>query len=782
MKKLITSALPYVNNLPHLGNLVQVLSADAYARFCRGRGYKTLYICGTDEYGTATEARALEEKKSPQELCDYYYAQHRDIYQWFNISFDKFGRTSSATHKTIVQDIFTTMHSRGYVTTKTEEQFYSERSQMFLADRYIRGTCPNCDYQEARGDQCEKCGKLLDPIDLVNPVSSLDHSTPVIRKTTHLYIDLPKLAPQLQEWLVASGATSRWTKNATQMTSAWIRDGLRERAITRDLIWGIPVPLEGFTKKVFYVWFDAPIGYISITADYTDEWKTWWMNSDVELNQFVGKDNIPFHTVIFPCTLLASDDKTQPWTKLHNISSSEYLNYEAGMFSKSRGIGVFGNDAIESGIPADMWRSYIFYNRPESSDYTFTWEDFMQMINGELIGNMCNFCNRALSFFHKYAESELIVPDMHDSESAEFWSSVCQIEEEVISCMEKAELRSAYRGVFKLAKLGNRVFQNTEPWKLRTSDLPRTKRILGNLVYLIRDLGILSSPFTPNLAIRMCALLGLESVPTWDVLGKQFDVLTRIQQPELLFSRLEEKTIAKLKSRYSGSLAQREEHASRTHTAPNVHSTNSRDSTQGTAVPAHTVPNIDLFTKKVDLKTALVVSVQQHPNADKLYVLELNDGSGEPRTIVSGIREFYAPEDLVGKTIIIVANLKKAKFRGVESRGMLLAVSTPNSAESQEAENIEVLFADTALQDPSPGLPVRAVQQERAPATQKEHTEEYPKEYPKEYTALKASAFFEFPLRAKGTVVYYESYPLTIITSTGQHQLISTHIADGPVG
>ena len=332
MKILITSALPYVNNIPHLGNLIQVLSADVFARYCRLKGYETLYICGTDEYGTATETKAIEEGITPKELCDRYYKLHTEIYRWFNIAFDRWGRTSTPNQTKITQDIFLKLDKNGYIRERTIEQLYCEKDSMFLADRYVRGKCPHCGYEEARGDQCESCGKLLDPTDLVDAKCGTCGTAPVLRETSHLYIDLPAILPKLHEWMEKARVEGFWAKNAVRMTEAWIRDGLMERGITRDLKWGIPVPRDGYRDKVFYVWFDAPIGYISITANHTDDWESWWKNPDeVRLFQFIGKDNIPFHTVIFPSSLLGSGDN---WTLLHHMSSTEYLNYETGKFSK----------------------------------------------------------------------------------------------------------------------------------------------------------------------------------------------------------------------------------------------------------------------------------------------------------------------------------------------------------------------------------------------------------------------------------------------------------------
>ncbi|MFW5801406.1 MAG: methionine--tRNA ligase, partial [Spirochaeta sp.] len=499
-KRLITSALPYVNNIPHLGNLIQVLSADVFARFCRSRGYETLYICGSDENGTATETRALEEGVSPQELCDRYHKIHTEIYTWFNLSFDKYGRTATPEQVEVTQDIFKKVYNNGYINEHTISQLYSEKSDMYLADRYVYGTCPHCGYEGARGDQCENCGKLLEPTELINPRSLLDNSVPVLKDTKHLYLDLPAILPKLQAWMDTAAKEGRWANNAVKMTQAWIRDGLRERAITRDLKWGVPVPLEGFEKKVFYVWFDAPIGYISITAGLTDRWEDWWKNpDDVELFQFIGKDNIPFHTVIFPCSLLASGDN---WTMLHHMSSTEYLNYETGKFSKSLGMGVFGTDARETGIPADVWRFYLYYNRPESSDYMFTWDDFQGKVNGELIGNFSNLVNRTMTFLYKYFDAAVPAGDTPSADpqgyteerSREFHAEVQRIEAELTGKLEWAEIRDAYRLFFQLCDLGNKTFQDNEPWKSRKTDPASAERLMRDLVHLVRDLAVLSAP------------------------------------------------------------------------------------------------------------------------------------------------------------------------------------------------------------------------------------------------------------------------------------------------
>ena len=657
-KRLITSALPYVNNIPHLGNLIQVLSADVFARFCRQFGYETLYICGTDEYGTATETRALEEGITAEELCDRYHALHVDIYDWFEIQFDHFGRTSRPIHSLIVQDLFRKVDEAGHIHEHSTRQLFCENDQRYLADRYVHGTCPYCDYPDARGDQCEDCGKLLDPIDLRSPRCGTCGGSPVLRETSHLYINLPGIKPKLEEWVNWAKVGGFWSNNAIHMTMSWLREGLKERAITRDLKWGIPVPKPGFEDKVFYVWFDAPIGYISITADYTDDWEHWWRSpEDTDLYQFIGKDNIPFHTVVFPATQLASEEV---WTKLHHMSSSEYLNYEGGKFSKSKGIGVFGNDCRDTGIPADIWRFYIYYNRPENADYQFTWKDFQNRVNGELIGNFANLVNRTLSFLSRYYQGR--IPDAPVDE--EIWKIVKERESSITARLNRAELRGAFRDIFALCDFGNKVFQDGEPWKTRVQAPDQAAKLLKTLSYLLRDLAILFKPYIPATAIRLASWLGIES-DEWSILGRT-EGLDTVDSAPILFEKLEDGHIAKLRERFGGS------------------QTGRHDSFAATREKSLTPE--ERFAA-LDLRAARIISVKPHPNADKLYVITLDDGSGSSRGICSGLVDHYSPEELNGKTIILVSNLKSAKFKGVMSEGMLLA------AEDSDA-NLEVLMSE----------------------------------------------------------------------------------------
>jgi methionyl-tRNA synthetase len=731
-KRLVTSALPYVNNIPHLGNLIQVLSADVFARYCRMRGYETLYVCGTDEYGTATETRALEEGISPRELCDRYHAVHAKIYSWFNIAFDRFGRTSTPKHTEITQSIFRKLDENGFVTEKTTEQLYCENDKRFLADRYVRGVCPNCGYEDARGDQCESCGKLLDPTDLITPRCGICGSTPVPKRTKHLYIDLPAILPRLEEWMKVASEKGAWARNAIQMTQAWIRDGLHERAITRDLSWGIPVPKPGFEGKVFYVWFDAPIGYISITANHTDAWESWWKNPDeVELFQFIGKDNIPFHTVIFPSSLLGTGER---WTLLHHMSSSEYLNYEGGKFSKSKGTGVFGTDALETGIPADVWRFYIFYNRPEKSDSLFTWKDFQEKVNGELIGNLGNLVNRTLTFVSRYYDGT--VPEAGNDPA--FQEEVRRREQSIGERFEGAELRDALREVLALSSYGNKAFQDGEPWKTRKTAPEQASRLIGDLVYLVKDLSILVRPFIPETADRIAKMLGTQAA-SWDELGKTAG-LGKIGPVEILFSPLEDERIEELRVRFSGSQKERNDRTEERNAVE-----------QSSQTPEVILAPEERFGANVALTVARIEKIERHPKADKLYIETINLGT-ETRQIVSGLVPYYTEEELLGKHIIVVSNLKPAKLRGVESNGMLLAAESDGT--------VEVLF----VPDAAPGTRV-TVEGIDVPA------ERLPSE-------IDIDTFFSIPISVTGRVVNVNGKPLVC----SGVRITSTRVENGKVG
>lgn len=687
-RRLITSALPYVNNIPHLGNLIQMLSGDVFARFCRNRGYDTLYICGTDEYGTATETKALEEKKSPRELCDYYYNEHTKIYDWFHINFDKFGRTSNDECTEITQDLFNDLDKNGLITEHTNNQLFCNHCNMFLADRFVHGICPKCGYEDARGDQCDKCGSLLDPTELKQPRCSTCSSTPEVKETKHLYINLPKISGKLDEWMKKVSVEGKWADNAVNITKAWIRDGLNERAITRDLKWGIPVPKKGYENKVFYVWFNAPIGYMSITKQLANElikagkksfdWKSWWLPSEseegknkehVDLFQFIGKDNIPFHTVIFPCTLLGSG---HDWTKLYHMSSTEYLNYEDGKFSKSRGIGVFGTDAIESGIPADAWRFYIFYNRPEKQDFQFTWKDFQEKMNSELIGNLGNLVNRTLLFVTRYYGGK--IPSAPVDE--ELWSEVKKLEAKATENLEWANLKDAFRSMFEIADLCNKKFQAAEPWKTRTTEPEKAESLLFNLCYIIKDLMIMMNPYMPQYTQQVMGYFGKSIRESqigkettegldWSDLGSTTG-LSEIGETAVYFTPMDQKTMLAFRAKFAGSQTERKEGGK-----AEKKQKKQEKKTEPAVLPAEKQP--EFFAKNIQLKVAKIVSVERNPDSDKLYIEHLDDGSGTDRVIQSGLVPYLKESELLGKHVIIADNLAPRKMRGIESRGMLLA-------------------------------------------------------------------------------------------------------------
>ncbi len=655
-RRLVTAALPYVNNVPHLGNLIQVLSADVFARFCRQYGFETLYICGTDEYGTATETKALEQGVGPKELCDKFHAIHKDIYQWFSIDFDYFGRTSEPKHTEIVQEMYKQIEHNAYIEPQEFEQLYCSSCERFLADRFVKGECPHCHYTDAKGDQCDNCGKLLEPQELISPQCSVCQSEPQMKKTTHLVLDLETGSLALESWMEETAKQGFWTKNALQVTRSWIRDGLQNKVITRDLKWGVPVPRKGFEDKVFYVWFDAPIGYVSLTASYTDDWQRWWKNcQDVELYQFIGKDNIPFHTVLFPYTQLATGAS---WTMLHHMSSSEYLNYETGKFSKSNGVGIFGNDCQETGIPADVWRFYLCYNRPESTDYQFTWQDFQDRTNQELIGNIGNLFNRNLTFIQRHFDNKIPCRDTN-APLSQFYLEVQTQIRHITNDLNHARLKKAFRAILDLGHKGNQAFQHAEPWRLCKEDPELAKPILTDLSYLLRDLAILLKPFLPTTATKMMSILGIKN-DTWSQLGEQENDLGEIGELSLLFNKLEDETIEKLKSQYSGNQS------------------------------ATLSPTQHAFTKQVLLKVGVIVEAQQHPEAEKLLVFKIDVGEAELRTVVSGLVGHYTPEEMLHKHIILVANLKPVKLRNIVSNGMVLTVENNDG-------QLEVLQAPDTL-------------------------------------------------------------------------------------
>jgi methionyl-tRNA synthetase len=535
-----------VNNIPHLGNLVgSVLGADAFARFKRLEGNEVLFVLGTDEHGTTAEAKALEEGLTPRQLVDKYFAIHKDIYEWFGASANCLGRTSSKENAEITKHIFLKLHENGFLVERTITQLYSEKSKKFLSDRFVEGECPLCHSKGARGDQCDSCGNLLDPMDLINPVSKIDGSRPVPRETKHLFIDLPKIEPQLRKWIDSKRKT--WTPLALNITDSWLAQGLKERCITRDLEWGIPVPLKGWEGKVIYSWFDAPIGYIGITIECLPKgWEKWWRSEDITLYQFMGKDNVPFHSILFPAFLLGTKEE---WHLVDYLDSTAYLNYEDKKFSKSKGIGVFGDDAKNSGIASDIWRYYLFRVRPQESDSVFDWRDFQTKVNTELVGNFGNFVNRIVALNEKLFESE-----KQEKKSNKLIEQIKPLVEEYRVLMNKIQLREALLKANEISSIGNKYLQDQEPWIRVKTDKGGAGSVISECIDLAKVLAVLYYPFVPASCEKIFGMVG-EKKNIVDVglenCFKEIKKGTKIVKGTVLFAKLEDKQITELKKKFS---------------------------------------------------------------------------------------------------------------------------------------------------------------------------------------------------------------------------------------
>ena len=557
---LITSALPYVNNVPHLGNIVgSVLSADIFSRYCKDRNYNTLFICGTDEYGTATETKALEDKVTPKELCDKYHKIHKEVYDWFKIGFDYFGRTTTEKQTEIAQDIFMKLYNNGYLEEQVMRQLYCPEHNGYLADRYVEGECPKCSYEDARGDQCDKCGNLLDPFELINPRCKLDNATPIPKDSKHIFLSLDKLEPELKEWVEKSSNEGKWSKNAKTITNSWLREGLKPRCITRDLVWGTPVPLDDFKDKVLYVWFDATIGYVSITANYTDDWKKWWkkendedIENDVKLYQFMGKDNVPFHTVVFPSTEIGTRDN---WNLLYHLNTTEYLQYEGGKFSKSRNVGVFGNNAKDTGISPSIWRYYLASVRPENQDSQFSWTEFVTKNNSELLSNLGNFVNRIVKFVN--AKYNGVIPNFKIENCPNYIETakdeINSLLSTFIDDMENSRLRKGLETAMQISSRGNLFLQENKLDNSTYENQPeKADAIVGigiNLVYLVSSV---IGPYMPDIRDKIVEILNANKLSIPD----EFDMWIQpghcIGKPQYLFNRIDEKNIEEWRNKYGG--------------------------------------------------------------------------------------------------------------------------------------------------------------------------------------------------------------------------------------
>lgn len=548
--RLITAALPYVNNVPHLGHIVGChLPADIFARFCRLKGYSTLFIGGTDEHGTPSEIAALEKGISPKELCNYYYRIHKKIYQWFGFSYDNFSRTSRPIHHKTTKQFFKEVYKNGYIFEKEMVLPYCLSCQRFLPDRYIEGTCPFCGFEKARGDQCDHCGHLLDPKDLKDPYCVLCKGKKIVfKKSKHLFLDLSRLEKKLKKWI----QKKKWRKQVKTMALGWIKEGLRPRSISRDLSWGIKIPLKGYRKKVFYVWFEAPIGYLSATKEALPKtWQKYWQNPKAKIYHFIGKDNIPFHTIFWPASLMVHGKLNLPY----NVIGLQYLNYEGKKFSKSRKWGVFCENLPELGLEPDYWRFYLGFLIPETSDTDFKWEEFKQRINGELIGNIANFIYRVLSLnWYYYRQGISSFPSSQlSSLEKELIKKVIKEIALVEKSWEEIELREALKRILKISSWANKYFDKKRVWSLVKEDKKEGEKTIFVCLYLCQVLAVLLSPYLPQFSLRVWQGLGFKNKP--DEKGNLEKIRTlpnksfKIKKPQPLLAKIDDKKISLIRKK-----------------------------------------------------------------------------------------------------------------------------------------------------------------------------------------------------------------------------------------
>lgn len=552
-KRLITAALPYVNNIPHLGHIVgSHLPADIFARYCRLKGYETLFVGGTDEHGTPVELAAEQLGIDIVTLLNKLTQEHKKIYKWFNISYDNFSRTSRKIHHKTTQGFFNKIYDNGYISQGKLNSLYCQNDDRFLPDRYVEGVCPNCGYESASGDQCEICTSVLDAEELVNPRCKICGEEPVLRESEHLFLQLDKLSGKLEGWLYEK---TEWKHQVKSLALGWIRKGLKERCITRDLKNGVKVPLKGFEDKVFYVWFDAPIGYISATKEkYPDRWEEFWKDKDTKIYHFLGKDNIPFHTIFWPAMLIAHGEFNLPY----QVVGLQYLNYEGGKFSKSKKRGVFCEKLPETDIDSDVMRAYLTFLMPETRDSEFTWDNFQNVINSEIIGNYGNFINRILSFIYnkfgglveKPPNYEFVGPDKRLIDTIK--KKVREVEDH----LEKVELRKAFSEILSLSAAGNKYFNETEPWNLIKGDFERAKATLYLSANLSRTLAILTEPYLPNTAQRIWKYSNLDGKVNepgiWNSAADiNFPTPHNINKPSVLFRKITSEYVENLKKTLS---------------------------------------------------------------------------------------------------------------------------------------------------------------------------------------------------------------------------------------
>lgn len=654
-RHLVTSALPYANGPIHLGHLAGVyIPSDIYTRYLRRRDRDVISICGSDEHGVPITLKARNEGITPQEVVDRYHEINKKAFEDFGIAFDIYSRTSNKVHHETASEFFSSLHEKGVFIEKISEQYYDEEAKAFLADRYITGTCPHCGNTGAYGDQCEQCGTSLSPSDLLNPVSRISGSQPILKKTKHWFLPLDKYEPWLKEWILEGH--KEWKPNVYGQCKSWLDQGLHPRAVSRDLDWGVPVPLDGADGKVLYVWFDAPIGYISATKELTPDWELYWKDEETRMVHFIGKDNIVFHCIVFPTMLKAEGSYILP----ENVPANEFLNLENDKISTSRNWAVWLHEYLED-FPGkqDVLRYVLCANAPENKDNDFTWKDFQNRNNNELVAILGNFVNRAIVLTHKYFDGR--VPEITEllDIDKQALSEISKIGASVEKSLETFRFREAIKTAMDLARLGNKYLAETEPWQLIKTDPERVKTILNISLQITANLTLLLDPFLPFTMEKLRDLINFEPV-SWELIGTE-DLLKaghKINTASLLFGKIEDEQIqAQVDKLMKTKEENREEPA-----------------------PAQLKEEItfDDFSR-IDLRAGTILEAEKVAKTKKLIKLEVDLGF-EQRTIVSGIAEHYDPATLPGKKVCVLANLAPRKLKGIESQGMILLSENPDGS------------------------------------------------------------------------------------------------------
>lgn len=658
-RKMITAALPYANGPVHIGHLAGVyIPADVYARFQRNTGQKIAFICGSDEHGIPITIRAKKEGITPQDVVDKYHEIIKKSFADLGISFDEYSRTTSKKHYEVSQEFFLNLYNKGKFEEEISEQFFDEQAGEFLADRYIVGTCPKCSNENAYGDQCEKCGSTLSPTELINPKSMLSGNTPILKETKNWYLPLNEYENFLNEWII-KGHQDDWKPNVYGQVKSWLNDGLKPRAMTRDLNWGVPVPLPNAEGKVLYVWFDAPIGYISFTQEWAEKngknWKDFWQNEETDLIHFIGKDNIVFHCIIFPSMMKAHGDYIMP----KNVPAFEFLNLENDKISTSRNWAVWAHEYVED-FPdqQDALRYALLSSAPETKDNNFTWKDFQTKNNSELVGIFGNFINRVTVLTQKYYNGIVPQPNEFEQVDKDLFHEMQQIPEKIGKNLDEFRFRDALTEMMNLARLGNKYLADEEPWKVIKDNPERVKTQMFCALQVAGALAYLCEPFLPFTSQKMKSGLNLGNKNWYEVLNTPpIPTGHQINEMPLLFSKIEDDVIeAQIKKLENTKINNQK-------TNPNAN-------------PMKEQISFDDFTK-IDLRTATILEAEKVEKADKLLKLKVDTGV-DVRTVVSGIAESFSPEEIIGKQVMILLNLAPRKIRGIESQGMLLLTTKPD--------------------------------------------------------------------------------------------------------